>query len=63
LTRDNGGRAARGRVKTPAGDVVKLKGIENGYRLREKPKTWDDIPEAEPEADEIAAFAEYRAGR
>jgi hypothetical protein len=28
-----------------------------------KPKTWDDIPEAEPEADEIAAFAEYRAGR
>ena len=26
-----------------------------------KPKTWDDIEEVEPLADEAAAFEEYRA--
>jgi hypothetical protein len=28
-----------------------------------KPKTWDDIEEAEPFADEVAAFEEYRAAK
>ena len=26
-----------------------------------KPRTWDDIEEGEPFADEVAAFEEYRA--
>ena len=28
-----------------------------------KRKTWDDIEEVEPFADEIATFEEYRAGK
>jgi hypothetical protein len=38
-----------------------LEFIKEGFLL--KLKKWDDIPEVEPEPDEIAAFAEYRAGR
>jgi len=57
----------------PAGDMKKLKGIENGEKEASqilifsketfslKPKTWDDIEEDDPTSDEIAAFEEYRA--
>ncbi|MCL2047540.1 MAG: hypothetical protein FWG87_02325 [Defluviitaleaceae bacterium] len=46
-------------IENEANQVLQY--VKEAFAL--KPKTWDDIEEAEPSLDEILAFQEYREAK